>query len=163
MNKHAVAFVSVFSLTLVLSVYYIMIPKGGTNAIEVGKTDNNNSTEVTNARSYYFESLIKERNDVYSENIEDLELKLVKASSNAEKEEILNEILYIKNNYDLECKTETTLAEYGYPLAYVKINVDNINVIVYENEPDNLKAVNIIKVVMNDTNKGLPVSLHFKS
>lgn len=59
MNKHAVAFVSVFSLTLVLSVYYIMIPKGGANAIEVGKTDNNNSTEVTNARSYYFESLIK--------------------------------------------------------------------------------------------------------
>ena len=48
-------------------------------------------------------------------------------------------------------------------IKIVKINVDNINVIVYENEPDNLKAVNIIKVVMNDTNKCLPVSLHFKS
>lgn len=163
MNKHAVAFVSVFSLTLVLSVYYIMIPKGGVNAIEVGKTENNNSTEITNARSYYFESLIKERNDSYNESIDNLELKLVKASTNLEKEEILNEISYIKNNYDLECKAETTLTEYGYPLSYVKINTDDIKVIVYESKPDNVKAANIIKIVMNDTNKSLPVSLHFKS
>ena len=59
MNKHAVAFVSVFSLTLVLSVYYIMIPKGGANAIEVGKTDNNNSTEVL--KNYPNMNLTKKR------------------------------------------------------------------------------------------------------
>ena len=76
MNKHAVAFVSVFSLALVLCVYYLMIPKNA-EVKAVGNEISDNSATISSARSYYFETLSKERYDGYSQKMGELSEELI--------------------------------------------------------------------------------------
>lgn len=162
MNRHAVAFVSVFSLALVLSVYYLMIPKGGPTQ-GVGNISSGGNVEVEGARSYYFEALAREREESYASEVAKLESALVNAATNSEKADILNDIQLLKDTYDSEKAADKAIAEFGWPLAYVRIGSDEIVVVVYEPEPDAKKAAQIIRQVMISSDLDLPVSLEFKS
>lgn len=163
MNRHAVAFVSVFSLALVLSVYYIMIPKGKGHEGNGDGPVGGSVTEVSSARSYYFDALARERKDAYSEKIQNLETQLVTAATNEQKAELLAQIDSLENQFRLEQTVESKMEEFGYPLAYVKVDENEITVIVYESEPSDAKAAKIIRKILLETQKDLPVVLEFKS
>ena len=68
MNRQLVAFLSLFSLVLVLSVYYVMMPSTTTQLKENAQNVNLN---VKDATTLYFESLDLERDNVHQEYIDE--------------------------------------------------------------------------------------------
>ena len=68
MNRQLVAFLSLFSLVLVLSVYYVMMPSTTTQLKENAQSVNLN---VKDATTLYFESLDLERDNAHQEYIDE--------------------------------------------------------------------------------------------
>lgn len=144
MNKHAIAFVSTFALTLVLSVYYLMIPKGSPSTPVNG--GGSNIVLVSDAKSYYYEALKNERRTDYETSINTLESQIVNASTNDAKNELLKEIDDLKFIYEQEIEVETELETLGYPEAFVRIIGERITVIVTGEESDSAAVKLIMKI-----------------
>ena len=68
MNKQLVSFLSLFSLVLVLSIYYVMLPFSGSN---LGDNSNNLPVinEIEDATDAYFVSLELQKSETYKELI----------------------------------------------------------------------------------------------
>ena len=62
MNKQVVSFLSLFSLVLVLSIYYVMVP-ATTNLEHVGNniTENNSEATISDASNLFFTTLEENR------------------------------------------------------------------------------------------------------
>ena len=120
MNKKVVTFLSLFSLVLILSIYYVVSPFG-TNL----KNDDTNVNVVINQESdAYFTSLEVTKNENYDLYIE--EMNAIIASSNhtneekrdalvniekAKNYEFMDIIYYLANNRDDSTTTNYTLAQ----------------------------------------------------
>lgn len=148
MNKHAIAFVSTFALTLVLSVYYLMIPKGSDSTpINAGGS---NIVLIEDAKSYYYEALKNERKSEYENTVSSLESQIVIATTNDVKNELLNKIDDLKFIYEQEMDAEEELEEIGYPESFVRIIGNKISVIVTgeDNQSEAVKVIMKVKKVI---------------
>ena len=92
MNKHVIAFLSVFSLGLVLSVYYVFIPKNQNSTPVQGTI-----TSEAELRKAYFDGLDKQRNEYHKNIIDDLNIKLTNCKE-SEKEKYIN-LIEVENSY----------------------------------------------------------------
>ncbi len=128
MNRQIVAFLSLFSLALVLSIYYVMIPSGISNEQPV----ENPITEVADASSLFFEALILERDQRHEETIEGHTAILTSTEyTNAEKATALEAIENEKYIQATENKLQDEIKELGYPACFVEMRGDMINVLAY--------------------------------
>ncbi len=160
-NKKNLWFLTLFSLVLVLSVYYITMPK------ELLLTTNNNSitddivTKIEEAN--IIDTLREEDNNNTLEEINKLKktisdgessttdkneafdaLKLINQISS--KEELLEE--KIKNNLNLD--------------SFIKIDGDQIRVVVNSNEHSESLANEIMRTIQNDFDTKKYISIQFK-
>lgn len=147
MNRQVVAFLSMFSLVLVLSIYYVMLPtrsaSGNENSNPVGNI-------ITNANDPYFESIILERTS-YHEQFINAQYEIVASSeySNAEKvialELIENERMIMKQESDLR----GVIVGIGYPTAYVEVEKDLIVVLTVSETKTLMEVATIIYEVQD--------------
>ena len=161
-NKKNLWFLTLFSLVLVLSVYYVTMPK------ELLIT-NNDSKEVTDKtvvnikEASLVETLKEEDNSVLLEEITKLKatisddkasnedknkafdtLKLLNQISS--KEELLEE--KIKNTYDIDC--------------FIKIDGDQIRVVVDSDNHTSTLANDIMRSIQSDFDTKQYISVQFK-
>ena len=161
-NKKNLWFLTLFSLVLVLSVYYVTMPK------ELLIT-NNDSKEVTDKtvvnikEASLVETLKEEDNSVLLEEITKLKatisddkasnedknkafdtLKLLNQISS--KEELLEE--KIKNTYDIDC--------------FIKIDGDQIRVVVDSDNHTSTMANDIMRSIQSDFDTKQYISVQFK-
>lgn len=128
MNKRVVTFLSLFSLVLVLSIYYVMLPSGsvtpsGDNNQQVGNI-------ITNADDPYIEGIILERTASLQEDL-NAQLDIMAssdytASDKAAAAEAIERIEYILNT---EAEMRTSIKELGFPSAFVEIKNDDVEVL----------------------------------
>lgn len=129
MNRQLVAFLSLFSLVLVLSVYYVMMPSTTTQLKENAQSVNLN---VKDATTLYFESLDLERDNAHQEYIDEM----IKVYEGLNQEYTLEEAFYNINNrnniIEEEKKIEECIKSLGFTSCYAEVEGDDyIKVIVY--------------------------------
>ena len=149
MNKQALAFISMFSLILMLSIYYVSL----------SETPEDNHV-VNNVESVMM--LMKKQNEEKKES-RVLELKQVlgKADSSEEKkQEVLNEIETIENNKKNE-KAIMDELEANNIQSVVTIENNMVKVNVFELEKSKEKADEIMKIVYSKIKPNQSIELVF--
>lgn len=160
MNKQNLWFITLFSIILVLSIYYISMPS---NILEeyTSNTSNNNDTTVSEITPQT--SLVALRvasDEELLNNINNLQNTITdKEKTVAEKNNAYEELMTLNENKGLEENIESKLKEKFEYDSFVKINKDQINIVISSTKHDKLIANNIIKEVqsMFDTKKYITI------
>ena len=99
MNKHLIAFLSVFSLGVVLSIYYAIIPMNNSENQEVAASVSPSS--VSYSPELYFSALISQRKENHDKIVSDYnEIIVSEAYSKEEKEVALSSLEKENNTFD---------------------------------------------------------------
>lgn len=163
MKRQLIAFLSLFSLVVVLSIYYVTLPNVKVNKEDVRKENVAVSGTLESASNVYFESLLLARDDYYKGLINNQTDILVSSSfSNLDKENALNMITNLNNQQSIEKELRTLLYNSNYPLSYVEINDDYIKVIAEVPSYSKEDVVNIMSIIDTyyDTNVKTVVEIH---
>ncbi|WP_249030417.1 SpoIIIAH-like family protein [Tannockella kyphosi] len=151
MNRQAITFLSLFSLILVLSVFYILIPP-------IDETEISVVSEVTSEVVSLQETLDASRQDLVTSNNE------VIASANSSSQDIEDALESIAQTKELIAKEDeivTLLVEAGYVNAYVEINDSSISVVVEKETATSSDANTIIQLIMNEYGQNYQVEVKF--
>ena len=154
MNRQAITFLTLFSLILVLSIYYILLPPENTaNQVSL------NDQEVSQIEMMQ-KNLDKEREDLISKN------NAIIASSKSNSDEIASALASIseaKETADLEKKITDIINDAGFKNAFVEVENKTIKVVVDKKNGKETDANSIIKAVMEKTNNEYQVEVKFIS
>ena len=165
MNKQNLWFITLFSIILVLSIYYISMPS---NILEEYNNSNTNTNETNNSKETV--STINEETSLVALRVaadEELLTKLTnlqntitdKEKTIMEKNNAYEELMTLNENKGLEENIESKLKEKFSYDSFVKINKDQINIVISSAKHDKMIANSIIKEVqsMFDTKKYITV------
>ena len=168
-NKKNLWFLTLFSLILVLSVYYITMPSEllMTTNSDYTKTEEVSNTEteptVNVEESNILTALRIEAEEQVSSELEELQEVLVNADASAEEKNIAYEkIKNINNTRTEEENLEKQIKEEYDLKAFVKINGDQIRVVISSETHDNTLANNIIRTIQKDYEKNKYISVKFQ-
>lgn len=160
MNKQNLWFITLFSIILVLSIYYISMPS---NILEEYNNKETTTDTAVNAKVTPSTSLVALRvaaDEELLNNINNLQTTITdKEKTVAEKNNAYEELMTLNENKGLEENIETKLKEKFEYDSFVKINKDQINIVISSTKHDKLIANNIIKEVqsMFDTKKYITI------
>ena len=166
-NKQSLWFLTLFSLILVLSVYYITMPN------ELLLTNNSNYTEEVNSADEEStvtisesETLVSMRVNLEEEREEMVsDLKGTLTSEEATTEEKNNAYEQIKYITDLKGKEEAIEEKIkkNYNLdSFVKIDNTEVKVVAVKKEHDSTLANNIMKLVQEEFEQKVYVTVKFE-
>ena len=158
-NKKGVWFLTLFSLILVLSVYYITMPPE-LLITSSSKVDENAETVAKVEESSILVALRVESDEEMEEEISSLKKIISSADSSVEeKNEAFEKIKSLNANRSTEETIEEKILKEYQLKSFVKIDSNNIEVIVHKNEHDNTLANNIMRTVQEefDTSKNITV------
>ena len=166
MNRQLVAFLSLFSLTLVLSVYYVLIPTASnSNKIE-GDSSNPVSGVVLDAESAYFESLDIQRDAIYNDYVNEQNAILASSDySNSEKEQALLNIELMKQQEKEIDNLEVCVKGIGYQNVFIEYINDVIHVVTSCLDEKNhvVEAAQIIFTIQDLLDKEENIFVEFHS
>ena len=166
-NKQNLWFLTLFSLILILSVYYITMPNDlltVKNTTEVVKAEDDSSTketiEETSPLVAMRVSLEEERQnemDVLQEQLTSDSMTSEEKNNVYEKLKYLNEIQgkeesfekSIKKNYKIDC--------------FVKIDNSDVNVVCVSEKHDNTLANNIMRLIQQEYDNKMYITVKFQS
>lgn len=160
MNKQNLWFITLFSIILVLSIYYISMHSNILEEYTNTKNDNSDTTvnEITPSTSLV--ALRVASDEELLNNINNLQSTITdKEKTVAEKNNAYEELMTLNENKGLEENIESKLKEKFEYDSFVKINKDQINIVISSTKHDKLIANNIIKEVqsMFDTKKYITI------
>lgn len=166
-NKKSLWFLTLFSLILVLSIYYITMPSellltNGTNYITNDNNTENNPT-INIEESDLLVALRVESDEEMSKQIEQLQLILTDTNSSIdEKNNAYEKIKDLNSTRGDEEKLENQIKETYKLDSYIKINGNNINIIVKSNEHSNTIANNIMRLIQSNYNESKYITVKFQ-
>lgn len=150
MNRQAITFLTLFSLILVLSIYYILLPPEG----EASEVSVNN--EELSQIEVLQQNLEKERADLISEN------NAIIASSDSDSNKIaaaLANISEAKETAALEAKITKIINDAGFKNAFVEVENKTIKVVIDKRK----QVVVMLTVLLKQLWKRLKMSIKLKS
>lgn len=155
MNKQAITFLTLFSLILVLSIYYILLPP------ENGADQQVNINEKTQSQIVSLqEDLDKKREGIISENND------VIASSSSSSDTISKALETIAETKEIAAKEKEVadvLENAGYKQCFVEVEGKNVKVVIEKKEATKNDANVIIKTLLNHLGKDYQVEVKFIS
>ncbi len=163
MNKQNLWFLALFSLILVLSVYYITMPNDlllsttkeeiPTNIVDDGKVEQVSSLVAMRV------SLEEERQN----EMDTLQEQLTSESaSSEEKNNAYEKLKYLNELQGKEEKYEKAIKkEYGVD-SFVKIDNSNINIVCISENHDSTLANNIMRLVQSDYKNKMYITVKFQ-
>jgi len=164
-NKKNLWFLTLFSLILVLSIYYITMP----NELLITNNgnmdiDSDNLEKVNIEESTVISALKVEDDNLVLESINSLKEKLTNNEiSTQEKNLVFEELKSINKNSSLEETIESKIKNtYSYD-SFVKINNDQIRIVVGTNEHNVELANNIMRLVQSQFDKKMYISVEFQA
>lgn len=163
-NKKNLWFLTLFSLILVLSIYYITMPNEllvtNNSSIEL----ENEEKEVNIEESNIISALKVEDDNTVLENINVLKEKLTNTDLDIEeKNQVFEELKTINKNSSLEETIESKIkSTYKYD-SFVKIDNDQIRVVVGSDEHNVELANNIMRLVQKEFDKKMYISVEFQA
>lgn len=161
-NKKNLWFLTLFSLILVLSVYYITMPSELLLTSGVTYTDEDSSTvEVT--ESEVLTALRVEADEELLEELDSLKLILNDSSKSVdEKNEAFDKMKELNINKSKETELETLVEENLKIQTFIKMKDDQIKVIVDSSEHDTTLANSIMRLLQEQFEDKKYITVQFK-
>lgn len=162
MNKQNLWFITLFSIVLILSIYYISIPNNLLEEYSSSSGDSNNTSEVVNESSILVSLRVQDDEETLNTINELNTILLDKNKSNEEKNTAYESLKSINETKGLEEQIETMLKdEFKYD-SFVKISKDQINIVISSSEHNKDIANNIIKKVQGMYNTKKYITIKFQ-
>ncbi len=162
-NKQNIWFMTLFSLILVLGVYYVTMPNETLEKIKI-QTEKQNSQEKDKIEEEYSLTALRvSKEEQRKEKMESLETSLTSDNLSTEEKnntfellKYLNEVQGKEENFEKKLKKEFNLD------CYTKIDDPNISVICISNEHDKVLANNIMKLIQKEYNEPMNITVKFQ-
>ena len=176
-NKKNLWFLTLFSMVLVLSIYYVTMPNellitnnGDNSTITTGiqddnkdKKDNNEEEKVSIETSDIVSALKVEDDSKVLEEINSLKKTLTDMNVNIEdKNKAFEELKSINQNNSIEEKIENELKEKYNKECFVKIDKDQVRVVMGTSEHDVSLANEIMRLVQDNFDTKMYISVQFQ-
>lgn len=162
MNKQNLWFITLFSIVLILSIYYISIPNNLLEEYTSSNGDSNNTSEVVNESSILVSLRVQDDEETLNTINELNTILLDKNKSKEEKNTAYESLKSINETKGLEEQIETMLKdEFKYD-SFVKISKDQINIVISSSEHNKDIANNIIKKVQSMYNTKKYITIKFQ-
>ena len=162
MYKQNLWFITLFSIVLILSIYYISIPNNLLEEYTSSSGDSNNTSEVVNESSILVSLRVQDDEETLNTINELNTILLDKNKSNEEKNTAYESLKSINETKGLEEQIETMLKdEFKYD-SFVKISKDQINIVISSSEHNKDIANNIIKKVQGMYNTKKYITIKFQ-
>ena len=167
-NKKNLWFLTLFSLILVLSVYYITMPSELllTNSSNYLTTELNTTTPEPTIKVEESELLTAMRVEADEELLEELDtLRLIltgKESTVDEKNEAFNKMKKLNINKAEEKELESKIKKTYNLETFIKIDGDQIKVVVDSDTHDNKLANNIMRTIQENYDNKVYITVQFK-
>lgn len=162
-NKQNLWFVTLFSLIIILGIYYLSIDD---DVLEVLKTEDNKlSKEVIEiTESDILVSLEVENEEEKQTLMEEYQNILLSSNSTLEEKNVAYEnIQKINNSSQEEIKIKKLLKDSFSLNAFVKINDSSINIVIASNEHSKEKANSIIRSIQKLYNEEKYITVKYNS
>lgn len=159
-NKKSLWFLTLFSLILVLSVYYITMP----SEMLINNQDNNKDEGVVVVSDGTFLTALRvEANDKLLQDLNDLRVILTNIDATVEEKNNAFEKMKLLNiNKGNEEALENKILEEFKLNSFVKIDGDQIRIVVASDKHDNTVANNIMRSVQNQFEKKMYITVKFQ-
>ena len=165
-NKQKLWFLTLFSLILVLSIYYITMPKEvfeSKKENEVNK-ENDNKVNIEISDSSSLDVLRVSDDEARLKEIEDLRIVLTNVDSSIdEKNKAYEKLELIEQNKGKEESLEDKIKSEFNLNSYVKINNNQIKITVVESKHNYELANNIIRSIQEEYNEKMYITVKFQS
>ena len=165
-NKKSLWFLTLFSLILVLSIYYITMPSEllmTTNTNKISEKDNKEEVNLEVEESDLLVALRVESDEEMTSQIEDLQLILTNAESSVdeknkayEKIKELNDIRGEEESLENKIKTDYKLD------SFIKIKNNQIQVTINSSEHSNSLANNIMRTIQSNYDESKYITVKFQ-
>jgi len=159
-RKQNLWFLTLFSLVLVLGVYYVTMP----GEIVVNKEEENITPTIEIIENEYLTALRQEKEEERKNLKKEYENKLSSSTSTSEEKNNaylgikgLNELKEEEENLEEKIKKEFELD------SYIKIKEDEITVVVANDKHDTKLANNIMRFIQSLYDKRKVISISFKA
>ena len=169
-NKQGLWFLTLTSLALVLSVYYITMPNellisNNGNVINKESEINQVSSDTTSKveTSNLIASMRVELDEERALLLNELEGKLSDSKLTVdEKNEVYEDLRYISEISSKENMLEKKIKDEFKLDSFVKINDDNVSVVINSSNHDKNLVVNIMKSIQEEFENKMYISISFK-
>lgn len=166
-NKQGLWFLTLFSLILVLSIYYITMPNEVFKSEEVVANNNDSksekkTSEVNSQNTSYIETLKVELDSERAEILNTLEEVLNDNTKNSsEKNRAYEQMKEINNLKASEDQIEKTIKEKYKFDAYVKQDDSKIEVVIDSDKHDVKLANKIMRTIQSSFSEPMSISIKF--
>ena len=165
-NKEHMWFLTLFSLILVLSVYYITMPNDLLLSNEVFNENDESKTNEVGLEVEESDILVSLRLDLEEERqnqVKDLQSILTNSEATIdEKNDAYEKIGYINNIYGMEEKLEKKVKDCCSIDSFIEINNNEINVIGISNNHSINLANKIMRTIQEEYKEKVYVTVNFK-
>lgn len=167
-NKQNLWFLTLFSLILVLSVYYITMPNDLLLKNNIGDINDSesNGLEKVNMEVEESEILVALRVDLEEERMtikKDLESILTNSTSTIEeKNEAYDKLSYLNTVLGEEEKLESKIKKNFNIECFIEVNNNEINIVAISSSHDVKLANNIMRAVQEEYKEKVYVTVNFK-
>ena len=165
-NKQKLWFLTLFSLILVLSIYYITMPKEVFESKKENEVikENDNKVNIEISDSSSLDVLRVSDDEARLKEIEDLRIVLTNVDSSIdEKNKAYEKLKLIEQNKGKEESLEDKIKSEFNLNSYVKINNNQIKITVVESKHNYELANNIIRSIQEEYNEKMYITVKFQS
>ena len=163
-NKEHLWFLTLFSLILVLSIYYITMPSDLLLSNQI--FENENKTEVVNLdieESDILTSLRLDLEEKREDKKKELQTILISSESTIEdKNNAYEKISFINNIYGEEEKLEKEVKKCCDVDSFIEVNDNEINVVGISNNHSKKLANDIMRAIQSNYDEQVIVTVNFK-
>lgn len=165
-NKKSLWFLTLFSLILVLSIYYITMPSElllTTNVNNTSLEENNEEVNVDIEESDLLVALRVESDEEMTSQIEELQLILTNAESSVDdKNKAYEKIKELNDTRGEEEKLETQVKDTYKLDSFIKINDNQIQVTINSSEHSENLANNIMRTIQSNYEESKYITVKFQ-
>ena len=150
-NKQKLWFLTLFSLILVLAVYYIALPEASLSNLIESENSKSNTASVSTDSDEALATLRIEDDEKVLSQMEELQKTLLDKVKNAvEKNNAYERLQSINLNKGKEDALESLILKTYNLKSFIKIKDDQITVVISSNENSYKSANDIIRTIQNE-------------
>lgn len=159
MSKNNLWFLTLFSLILILGVYYITLPSDIFSKKETSKVSSNVETDVS--ENNYLVALRVERDEKISSVMAELQDKIVSSDDKEEKNSAFEELQLLNLAKGKETFLEDKIQNELGITSYIEINQDNINVTISSSEHNEDIVNEIMRSIQSEFDDKKNITIKF--
>jgi len=163
-NKQNLWFITLFSLILVLSIYYVTMSDDALATLANDAANNNDAEVIEVSSSNVLVALRVEDEESVLAEMEKLQTILLdEAATLEEKNDAYDSLQALNSNKGKESEIETKIKEVHKLDSFVKINGDQISVVIASNDHSTEIANNIIRTVQQLFDTRMYITVKFQN